>query len=134
MGVSTDAIVAFGFNLGEEWPEALKIAGEDEDSTDFEDWIADHLGLGDWQQEGYWERKREAVKAFPVDLIMHCSYDYPEYFIAVRGTEQRASRGYPVKLDLHEVDSAKVQALREFCDQHGIEWGEPAWHTFSMWG
>lgn len=131
MGTSTDAIVAFGFNLGEEWPEALRIEGEE--YPDFEDWIAEHLGLGDWQVEGYWARKREAVNAFPVEIISHCSGDYPEYFIAIRGTQQRASRGYPVKLETGEVDSSKVQALREFCAQHGIEWEEPAWHAFSMW-
>ena len=134
MGVSTDAIVAFGFNLGEEWPDGLKINDDDEDSTDFEDWIAEHLGLGDWQAEGYWERKREAVAAFPVDIITHCSYDYPEYFIAVRGTEQRARRGYPEKLEVPEVGRAKIEAMREFCEKHGIEWEEPSWHIFSLWG
>lgn len=131
MGTSTDAIVAFGFNLGEEWPESLRV--EDEDSPDFEDWIADQLGLGEWQEDGYWERKREAVAAFPVDIITHCSCDYPEYFIAVRGTEQRAHRGYPVRLEIPEIDTAKIAALRQFCQQHGIEWEEPVWHAFSMW-
>jgi hypothetical protein len=132
MGTSTDAIVAFGFNLGEEWPEALKVGGEE--CTDFEDWISEHLGLGDWQQDGYFARKREAVRAFPVDIITHCSYDCPNYFIAVRGTEQRAHRGYPKKLELSAIDECMITALRQFCGQNEIPWEQPAWHTFSLWG
>lgn len=138
MGTSTDAILAFGFDLGEELPEALTAMPEDEDdSWEFEAWAAARAGLEPWSEsrpDDYWERRRAAIAATPYDLITHYSYDYPMYFLAARGTEVRAYRGTPKEIDTPEIPSATIDAMRAFCAEFGIEWQEPRWHIFSLWG
>lgn len=139
MGTSTDAILAFGFDLGEELPESLE-AAEDE-GFDFDEWLAAKLGLPEWREgmtdderTTHYATKRAAIEAFPVDLITHCSYDCPMYFLAVRGTETSARRGYPQEVATPEIDPEKLSALRAFCEQNNIEWSEPKWQIFSLWG
>lgn len=130
MGVSTDAILAFGFDLGDELPDALIRMDEDADeSWEFEAWLESRLGVTD---DDY-KVRRAAVQAFPFDLITHCSYDYPMYFLAARGTEQKARRGYPEPVAMKETTPEQVQAMRDFCTEFQIEWKEPKWHIFSLW-
>jgi hypothetical protein len=131
MGTSTDAILAFGFDLGEELPEALTQMDEDADEAwDFEAWLEDRLGLTDKE----YKERRAAIDAFPFDLVIHCSYDYPMYFLAARGTEQTAKRGYPEAVAMKEATPEQAHAMRNFCEEFGIEWSEPKWHIFSLWG
>lgn len=142
MGVSTDAIIAFGFDLGEETPSFLKPNGDDESSIEFEEFVTNEAGInypdgfryGTPEYTAYSEARDAALKACPVDVVMHCSYDYPMYFLAVRGTEVNASRGNPKKVEQQQIDFTAVGAMREWCKNHGVEWQEPAWHIFSMWG
>lgn len=150
MGVSTNAILAFGFDLGEDLPEALVLAGsEDPDegddergSFDFETWVkrnrcdAKEPDHGDYSRDWpeYWEACRQAVRAVPFDLIAHCSYDFPMRFLAARGTQATAHRGSPEPVTFAEATPEQVAAMRAFCGEYGIEWQEPRWHIFSMRG
>jgi hypothetical protein len=133
MGVSTDGILVFGIQLPEEeTPEFLK-----EFDNDFETFIDSLNGLPQWGEEGHDIRKTHAFRDnFPVDLVQHCSYEYPMYILAVRGTEITARRGYPNEIDplTLYVDSDKVETLRKFCEEYNIEWEEPKWYLCSMWG
>ncbi|HEY5851270.1 MAG TPA: hypothetical protein VIT62_10960 [Lysobacter sp.] len=134
MGTSTNAILAFGFDIGEELPDSLLPEDEDE-FFDFEEWLCGRLGL-EWSEgrdDDYWLKRRAAIEAFPVDLVAHCSGDYPMYFLAVRGTESTALRGTPQRVQLTPPSEAAIICMREFCAEHGIEWREPDWHIFSMW-
>lgn len=128
MGVSTNAILAFGFDLGEELPDAFT-ADEDE-YFDWWEWICKHLGIED---EDYAVRQA-AIKAFPMDMITYCSNEYPMYFIAVSGTKQTTRRGDVDEVEFTSVSADEIQALREFCDKTGIEWQEPRWRLMSYWG
>lgn len=132
MGTSTDAILAFGLDLGEELPDTLTQLDpeSEEDYFDFDGWIWRRAGVKDAE----YKVRSKAVKAFPFDLITHCSYDYPMYFLAARGTEQRARRGYPSEALMIEATPEQVQAMRDFCAEFGIEWREPSWQIFSLWG
>lgn len=134
MGVSTNAILAFGINLGEDLPDAF--TADEGESFDFEEWLQKRFGM-EWtadRPDDYWDKFNEAKDAFPIDLIPHCSGDYPEYFLAVRGTDTTARRGYPeVIAELPAIEPEDMIALRAFCDELGIEWQEPKWHLFSMW-
>lgn len=143
MGVSTDAILAFGFDLGEELPESL--VGEDGDSGgfEFEEWLKTkagivypegHAGIKSPAYTAYYEAGKALVEACPVDLITHCSYDYPMYFLAVRGTEVKAWRGHPKTVTTGPIKQSQLNAMRKFCDDNGIPWQEPQWHIFSLWG
>ena len=149
MGQSTDAILAFGFDLGEELPDCLLKAcgdGDDEEDGSGFEWekvtaiLAGIRPPPDEYEEAtkqawrdYWGRCREAEKAHPLTIIDHCSGDCPMRFLAVNGTEWRASRGHPIAIEIQPIDPASIEAMRSFCETFGIEWQEPRWHIFSMW-
>lgn len=146
MGVSTDAILAFGFDLGDEEDVTLAErfgAEEDDDSFDFDEWIgkqagavypAGYAGINSPEYVAYYEKLQAAIAACPVEVITHCSYDYPMHFLALRGTEARAWRGKPQTVQTEPPPPERIAAMRAFCEEHDIEWKEPQWHIFSMWG
>lgn len=140
MGVSTNAILAFGFDLGEELPRSLHDP-DSEERFDFLEFIRREAGLEPYQAGGditaYLKASDDLEAAFPVDIVEHCSAGCPMYFLAFRGTVQIARRGYPEKVMNMHADpilvTAKVEAFRAFCDKHGIEGRAPKWHLFSYW-
>lgn len=144
MGVSTDAIQAFGIDLGalEDFPDSFREAGEGGDeSFDWQEIVTREIGLKRPDHENYkedwpefWAAQRDALAGFPLTLICHCSYDYPMYFLAVNGTETRAYRGTPKPAKRADITAEQIAALREFCQKWGFEWSEPDWCIFSMWG
>jgi hypothetical protein len=145
MGTSTNATVAFGFDLGDELPEKFRDTECDDDDGgfDWEDIAAAEAGViapdGEYSSDDprwpkYWDAKRKAAKRSAITLITHCSGDYPCYFLAINGTEVCASRGTPEKLNPKTIDPAHLQAMKDFCEKYEIEWQEPAWHVFSYWG
>lgn len=133
MGVSTNGILVFGIQLPEEeTPDFL----EDFDG-DFDSFLNSLSGLPKWREEGHdFEKDRAFRESFPVDLLSHCSYDYPMFILAVRGTEKTAYRGDPKIIDPSSlvVSPDKIEELRKFCDEYDIEWEEPKWYLCSMWG
>lgn len=146
MGVSTDAILAFGFNLVDEGDDktlAERFGAEDEGDFDFEEWLAEragavypenHSGIDSPEYQAYSQARRAAIAACPVEIILHCSYDYPMYFLALRGSQKRANRGYPQAITTEAPSQERIAAMRALCEQHGIDWQEPSWHIFSLWG
>ena len=139
MGVSTDGQICFGiaFEEGSEFPW-----DRDEDADwDIEDWWRRLHGWNEFWTEadiGYFDRQGtfDAEHPMPVQLVMHCSYDYPMYILSLPGTLIRASRGYPAELpsDMGERDGIP---LIDFCEEHGIELSEeqkPCWLLTSLWG
>lgn len=143
MGQSTDAILMYGVNLGEgeglEWPSMLTEEGES--YPDIDGYIASLAGLKEPAGEDYqdpawsafWAAKRKSVEAFPVNLVSHCSGDYPMWVLAVRNTVQRARRGYPETPTMREIAEADRDALKAFCDATGLPWSEPGWVLCSDW-
>lgn len=137
MGQSTNAIMAFGFDLGEELPESFTY--EDEDGEfEMDKFLAQDFGIDmpEWTPgvgSEFFDKERAAISKIPVEIIDHCSGDYPMHFLAVRGTENSARRGYPEKAPQRPIEQSEIDALRAFCEKHDIEWQEPCWHIFSMW-
>jgi hypothetical protein len=149
MGVSTDAILAFGFDLGDPNDQSLasrfgaEEEAEDGESFEFEEWIAaqagaiypaGHSGIHSQEYEAYAAKRDAAIAACPVEIITHCSFDYPMHFLAVRGTKTRAYRGTPQPVVAGQIPEEQIASMRSFCDLHGIQWQEPKWHIFSLWG
>lgn len=143
MGQSTNAIIAFGFDLGEELPDSLQSL-MDEHSSDPDEVLASDAGIAlpEYSRERDYKEyaaEREAALAnLKIDLIEHCSGDYTMYFLAARGSNKKAFRGSPTALDASDLDAGKfgqeaIDAIRSFCERHSIEWQEPKWHIFSMW-
>ena len=141
MGQSTNAIIAFGFDLGEELPDALaELLRIHERDTDKVLIAASNIGLPDYNEVGhdiYCAAFDKAESELKIDLIEHCSAEYPMYFLAVRGSAKTANRGFPKALDDEDLDASKFHeggdAMYKFCTKHGIEWQAPQWHIFSMW-
>lgn len=145
MGVSTDAILAYGIDLGEEWHD--KVPWGEEEDQDMEYWLYsldpdrldyDYEMASEEEREAVWAVRREFIADFPVEDIHHCSGDYPMLFLAVRGTKVRASRGYPKKIEMADLHVDPFVAGRFLARLKG--WGiefeveDLAWHLFSYWG
>lgn len=83
----------------------------------------------------YYDDARRVRDDCPVELVTHCSYDYPMYILAVKGTEVTASRGYPEEIseDSLIISDDKMDDFREFCETYKIK-GDPRWWLVSMWG
>lgn len=133
MGQSTDGILVFGIQLPEEeGPVFLE-----EFDGQFDDFVDSLNGLPQWGERGYDGKNTMAFRNnYPIDLVLHCSYDYPMYILSVRGTGKSASRGYPKIINPAEltVTPEKISALKNFCEKYNIEWQEPQWYLCSMWG
>ena len=142
MGVSTDAILVYGYDLGAEDEldcEAVSWLGEDTESLSeaIDDRLLTVIGFTEqWSgTDGYFERKRAARAKLGVELVYHCSDDDPMLILAAIGTEVRANRGYPktvASLTVPEgADDRLAWAMRvlELKPE-----GSPSWLLASNWG
>ncbi|MDP5310402.1 hypothetical protein [Streptomyces poriferorum] len=105
MGQSTNAILAYGYNLGGEEGWELEGVGEygemptldwyspnNEDGDDFQTaaetkLLAEIAGFTEqWhsKNEGYFDRERAAKARLGVEFDTHCSGDYPMYLLATK--------------------------------------------------
>lgn len=128
MGVSTDAILCYGFRLkdkegGEEdiaidWLRKEQGESDEEDGDDqmaFEDFLAklsglkrpdDHYDKERYDTDSgynkswndYWAKKNKLEKEIGVALVWHCSSECPMYILAAEASVQTASRGNPIEL------------------------------------
>jgi hypothetical protein len=137
MGISSDGLLIYGFDLGieDEQPFSELLA----DNEEFDDFIANEAGIEGWTEnakDDYWKRYREAVEACPVELHIHCSYDYPMYVLGVRGANFTAYRGDPtiIEKDAFNISEDKIKAAKEWCEKYKIEWQEPKWVLCSLYG
>lgn len=132
MGVSSDGMLYFGFQVGgeDEAPEWL----ENTEDRDFDTFLIERAGMS-YGGTPYDERKK-VIDSCPADLGLFCSYDYPMYVLMVRGAKHRVSRGHLKEIGAAElaVDQAKIDAFKEWCETNGIEWQEPKWLLCSMYG
>ncbi len=134
MGQSTDALLAFGVCLAQEGGELDFLAHASCD--DLDDMIRAEAGISDGEYGEVW---KAAKAAYPVDLIQHCSGDYPMWILAVRGTNLLARRGYPEDFDPAKltVTQDQIEALKAFVEKHAIELADgefkPSWLLFSNW-
>lgn len=129
MGVSSDGILVYGIDLGEEKPAFL------DDYEDMDELLMAEGGQTQWGEPGHDFKKQWAFLATcPVVLTLYCSYDYPMYIMAVRGTETSVNRGYVEEITSLSVSEEKNDAFIAWCLAHGIENPEPKWLLASMYG
>ena len=139
MGVSTDAILCFGFPVGddENRPKFLK------EYEEFHDLIRADAGIGEWNEampeaayDAYWRRCRDAEKACPVDLVLHCTYEFSMYILIVRGCEITAERGRPVDIDIAKLTPSadQIAEMKLWCAAHDVEFSQPRLILCSMYG
>ncbi|MEU5608421.1 hypothetical protein AB0H03_06635 [Streptomyces sparsogenes] len=124
MGRSTNAVLAYGYDLGgsDEWkiresgeygelPNLAWYDPENEDGDDFLEaaerrLLAEIAGFTEtWsgENEGYFEREREAKDRLGVKFDIYCSGEYPMYLLAAHVTT--VWRG-----DIQVIDPARLAA------------------------
>jgi hypothetical protein len=146
MGQSTDGILFYGIAYDDDlelpW-EAEEFEGEE---LDWEDWYAVQAGVerptipyeeSEKVHEIYWDQKRNALEDQPIEIGTHCSCEYPMVYIAPKAINLSASRGYPLELDLVNLQSRvtpEVDAqIKTFCELMGLPYSKPKWWLASLW-
>jgi hypothetical protein len=156
VGVSTDAIICYGIPVKED----VKLPWNDDNGQgDIEDWwlytamkfchTFDPYDKEGNRLEGTTDDMISAYHAeadkfledhpCPVELIWHCSYDYPMFIIALPGSLVTSCRGDVTKIDPDMIAKAPfyqgTAALHDFIYTHKIPTdGKIGWHLVSMWG
>lgn len=115
MGISTNAILAWGIPIedGDEPPG----------------------NLTDEQWEEAQDAWRDEAREQGFQVVVHCSDEYPMYFLAAYGSEITARRGEPV--DLRTTGFPSVDYRESFdaaMRQIGLDPSEAGWHLMSYWG
>lgn len=153
MGISTDAILAYGYDLGggeEGWKVketgeygSLNVPWYNPENHGFGSAVEERLLASagftetDWQVDGYFARRGAALNTFGTELVSHCSLDYPMYILAAHHiTVYRGMVGV--------VDLGELVALQEDADARltrtvaalGLTPTQeaPAWLLVSNWG
>lgn len=153
MGVSTDGILVFGVDFGEEH----EFPWRDEEDSDINKWwrtvngFVHKVAEPDWeatrypkketpevraQIDAYFDEQREWDKAnpLPIEEVRHCSGEYPMFILAVKNTYLRACRGYPIEFADGLPSTPDATPLVEFCEKYGIKLPySPRWILTSMW-
>lgn len=156
MGTSTDAVLAYGYDLcGEPWKireadEYGELALDWYDEEDDEDFPAQAMrrllnasGFTEtWETrtgDGYFTREEEAKARVGVEFETYCKDDYPLFVMAVHVIT--VSRGDSEILDLPALMAAPAEhgwddKLRAACEALAISptQEKPGWVLVSYWG
>lgn len=138
MSVSTNAILFYGFMLGdedgwdgpfdpEEWEEVYCIKnGLTEPDEEYED--------HETEFQEFWRKVSKLRERAGCEIDSHCSNDFPQYYVCVTKSRTTANRGYPAEIKSLDVDPNWKIVLKEFCTVMDIEYQEPRWWLVSYWG
>jgi hypothetical protein len=94
MGVSSTGILFWGVDFGEYPPWVDSETGESS-CEDYDDLVWKAFGA---KESDSYAVRSETAKSAGVAIVLHCSYEYAMYGLAVSDSELRASRGYPVEI------------------------------------
>lgn len=145
MGVSTDAIVCYGIRLGDFMEDTYTPPGPEEWQGAPESWVWDEEEEVWRYAEGHKYAGEEVEDVFygeltgeGVEVVSHCSNEYPKWIAAVKGLVQTAKRGYEEELEMGGVvPSESVAKLRAWFEKWKIPipaGEEPKWWLCSYWG
>lgn len=145
MGVSTNAVLFYGLLLDEDDFEDGYPWDADEFDHDSEDFIAhtlrDLVTPTDWSDSNqeeidkYFTARTAALDSTPVAIGIHCSYEYPMYYVYIKDTELTAYRGYPQEVNSQLVlDHGWDVELEKFCGALGLPFKKPGYYIASLMG
>lgn len=113
MGVSTDAVLVYGYNLDENVLSDETIERIEHDRT----------------IDG-------KLKSLGIEIVDHCSDEETLYILGVSSSEKRAWRGYPLSFeeldDFHHMDGDLREGL-EILGVDPIDLSTPRWWLASWW-
>jgi hypothetical protein len=140
MGLSSDAILFYGLELGEDSPfigqdvDDIETSWNNEhgcpeppDSKDYRgaEWKA-------WRKEkDEWEKTGNGIR-----VGCHCCDGDPIEYVTLMAHEYTAFRGHAEKVDPAKLEPTQEQkdSLLEFCEKYGIDCSEPGWFLVSWMG
>lgn len=159
MGVSTNGVLAYGYDLGggeaewkiqglgdyEEWKPDWFERGEDDGDDDVVTAAEQHLLRAsgftetDWSVDGYFERKRAAEAALGVEFETYCSGEYPIWALVAHSITCR--RGDAQQIDFAALEAQRVEEGWDAQLQHALtvlgitpEQAKPSWLLLSYMG
>lgn len=112
MGQSTNAIIAYGVDLGEEIPK----------------WLLE-FGPKDAEEGDMYELEEILEEKYGMKLEIHCSDSCPMYVLAVAESVRTAYRGSPQKLGKGLKTAPEWAKTWEPFKKAG----KPTWLLFSLW-
>jgi hypothetical protein len=119
MGVSTNACLFFGAELGDRYEtEGILFPNAIDVDVDVHDYIVGKLSEADLLEK--------------VELGVHCHYDDPVYYLYSR--EFTACRGFSQPVDDLTVGEGEVAVLKRALDVLGIPDAKLGWRLASYWG
>lgn len=138
MGVSTDGILFYGFDLGEPG-QSMADPDAEWESYDWEDYYLEKKGVVREENEdsdSWFARKDLVLETCGCSLGHHCCDEYIMLFVAAR--DFSASRGYPAPIAKSDLilPSDVDEKLKDFCEVMGIEFKQDqvGWYLASYWG
>lgn len=101
-------------------------------------------GISEQDVEYFWGERRSFLNnnPMPVEIVQHCSCDYPMYILAIKGTFQDAGRGYPLSFKPEELilpeqfdgENDANYFLKYWADKWGLTYtGQASWYLSSLW-
>jgi hypothetical protein len=154
MGQSTNAVLAYGYDLGSDDKWKIHETGEydepvlpwyDEDSDEgFIEQaearlLAAHGLTGTWEDDGYYDRKEDAQERAGVEFESYCHSEYSMWLLATKVIT--VHRGDSKVLDLPALMAEPAEhgwddKLRQACEVLGItpKQESPGWVLVSYWG
>lgn len=143
MGVSTDGILAYGFDLGEDF-------GFDWDREDVPAWVTDEddeaaenvllaaNGFTEPEPDGdawiaWHDRRTAALEQLGVELIAHCSDRAPMYLLAAKSFENRRGDAVAVDFNLPENAAERLAWAVDVLGLTKFQGQAPRWLLASMW-
>lgn len=130
MGIDSDGILCYGLLLqpvlSHDTDDDIYFWHKEGDRDfDHDDWLRGAFG-GDYASRS-------------VDIVAHCSYMYPRYILAIKGSRKKAGRGWPETVypaQMLEIEATGKQTIIEFCAKHGIPCNpeDVRWWLCSMYG
>jgi hypothetical protein len=136
MGVSTNGILVYGIPF----PEEYVFPWNDESDSEPEEWWLKHLGYTppfeiyedgeyingvrppDRMVDEYYNHRMDFLKKnpLPVSIEIHCSCDYPMYFVTLKHLVQTSHRGYPsiVNMGCLSVPDQDKKTIIDFCEKY----------------
>lgn len=125
MGVSTDAVLFYGFGLEDEYGDEV---------GDIDWFFSDDSDACVYIDEEVLVRTGKSCKEWDVEFGFHCHIDAPIWYICVAGVT--SNRGFATEITAAtlKVGEDWDSRLKDFCDAMGIKYKQPAWWLVSYWG
>ena len=150
MGMSATAILFFGIVVSTdeyETPKFMQISEDDKELyeeqgetgrfDEFDTYLVHKAGIPFYEEEGNYNKKMsEYCDSIPVDLVMHGTYDYPIYSLAVRGTEMHGDMWDPSSIgkELPVVTQEQIKLFKVWTEKLGLKIEEPQWLMCAIYG